>query len=510
MTVPKHAVRRNARLTRANMAAALHFGVLMVTFVLALLNSTAPTALALEPTTPLANLGRQGWATENGLPQNTVQALAQTRDGFLWLGTEVGLVRFDGNSFAVFDQRSHPALPGNDVQCLLAAQDGSLWIGTSDGLAQLKDGAMTVFTTANGLPGNNIQRLFLNGAAVVAVTENALGKIEDGKASWDSTIYEELRVEPLQNSRFRITLPNGRIADANSTTFAIDQGHGQSLHFNVGRELPGTRIQALFADREGSLWIGTNGGLARYVAGKLEKLPVTDPLATASVLSSWKTAKAISGSAPNPPACRSCAISASAPRPHTTAWPATTPRPLWKTARARCGWAPPAAASPLSIPAPTPSQKRGACATACSATSCSHWPPRPTAICGWARRTASAVSVTAPLPHSLQPTACPTTSFARCWPTLRFAVDRHTPRAHALDRSRRFDDRPHADLHLCQRAGQRPGGRDGARLCRGLVGRDTRRSRAPDTAANHQLHHCKRPLQQRHHRHPSARRRDRC
>ena len=53
----------------------------------------------------------------------------------------------------------------------------------------------------------------------------------------------------------------------------------------IGHELPGTRIQALFADREGRLWIGANGGLARLAGGKLQRLPVTDPLATASVLS---------------------------------------------------------------------------------------------------------------------------------------------------------------------------------------------------------------------------------
>ena len=62
---------------------------------------------------------------ENGLPQNTVQALAQTTDGFLWIGTEIGLVRFDGNTFVTYDQNSKPALPGSDVQCLLAVADGS-------------------------------------------------------------------------------------------------------------------------------------------------------------------------------------------------------------------------------------------------------------------------------------------------------------------------------------------------------------------------------------------------
>jgi ligand-binding sensor domain-containing protein len=97
----------------------------------ALLLAGALSGLALEPSTPLANYGRQTWVMENGLPQNTVQALVQTRDGFVWLGTEVGLVRFDGNGFTVFDRNSSPALPGNDVRCLLETRDGALWIGTS-------------------------------------------------------------------------------------------------------------------------------------------------------------------------------------------------------------------------------------------------------------------------------------------------------------------------------------------------------------------------------------------
>src|SRR6266568_7065395 len=86
---------------------------------------------ALEPTSPLASYARQSWVMENGLPQNTVQALAQTRDGFVWLGTEVGLVRFDGNGFVLFDQSTSPALPGNDMRCLFESHDGAMWIGTS-------------------------------------------------------------------------------------------------------------------------------------------------------------------------------------------------------------------------------------------------------------------------------------------------------------------------------------------------------------------------------------------
>ena len=109
---------------------------------IALLLGCRISALALEPSTPLANYGRQTWVMENGLPQNTVQALVQTRDGFIWLGTEVGLVRFDGNGFQVFDKTSTPALPGSDVRCLLETKDGALWVGTSEGLARWKDGVV--------------------------------------------------------------------------------------------------------------------------------------------------------------------------------------------------------------------------------------------------------------------------------------------------------------------------------------------------------------------------------
>jgi len=70
--------------------------------IMAAMISCAVACMALEPTTPLASYGRQSWVMENGLPQNTVQSLVQTRDGFVWLGTEVGLVRFDGTGFQVF------------------------------------------------------------------------------------------------------------------------------------------------------------------------------------------------------------------------------------------------------------------------------------------------------------------------------------------------------------------------------------------------------------------------
>jgi len=286
---------------------------------------------ALEPTTPLASYGRQSWVMENGLPQNTVQALVQTRNGFVWLGTEVGLVRFDGVGFQVFDKTSTPALPGSDVQCLLAASDGSLWIGTGEGLARWKDGGVKTFTTANGLPGNDVKSLAESGNGIIwAWSSQGLARFEDdhfvedtiatgfspgaistvtsnGQSDiWvmsgdEQAIYRESRWErmhmasPIFGGRVQFVQGfQNRMAVASKNTLHIDEPvalssplgkhGGLSVTLGVGRELPGNRIQLLLFDRDGALWIGTNGGLVRWTSGKLERFPVTDPLASASIL----------------------------------------------------------------------------------------------------------------------------------------------------------------------------------------------------------------------------------
>jgi len=255
----------------------------------------AVTGLALEPSTPLANYGRQAWVMENGLPQNTVQALVQTKDGFVWLGTEVGLVRFDGNGFQAFDRNSTPALPGNDVRCLLAAKDGALWIRTSEGLARWKDGAVTAFTTKDGLPGNSI--LALNGqdesGALWLWTDQGLAKQAGARFVKATNVdaWPQIAMpssgEPPGQVAFEEELPNSVVVMGGRDSLWLHKGKtpsGPSTQLTIGKELPGSRIQTVLADREGSLWIGTNAGLARWVDWKVQRLPVTDPLARASVL----------------------------------------------------------------------------------------------------------------------------------------------------------------------------------------------------------------------------------
>ena len=283
---------------------------------IAMLVAGCGRARALEPTTPLPGYGRQTWVMENGLPQNTVQALVQTRDGFVWLGTEVGLVRFDGNGFQVFDRTSNPALPGNDVHALWQSFDGAFWIGTSEGLARWENGKSTQFTSADGLPGNDIQALaedadhdiwaytdgglarfngqrfeaggdWRPGSIITKVTASGVTTAWIGPSPHDGDTWRQPAVQaglPRDALEFVADFYRGSIVVGTKNTLMLGNTTGLKTRLAVGRELPGSRIQALLADHEGTLWIGTNGGLSRWADGRLERLPVTDSLAAASVL----------------------------------------------------------------------------------------------------------------------------------------------------------------------------------------------------------------------------------
>ena len=91
------------------------------------------------------------WQTEEGLPQNTVSAVVQSREGYLWLGTYNGLVRFDGVRFKLFDSDNTPELMSNRILRLLEGRDGALWIGTDEGLLRYKGGRFTQYDTSSGL-----------------------------------------------------------------------------------------------------------------------------------------------------------------------------------------------------------------------------------------------------------------------------------------------------------------------------------------------------------------------
>jgi signal transduction histidine kinase/ligand-binding sensor domain-containing protein len=97
------------------------------------------------------------WTTEHGMPQNSVLAITQTREGYLWLATYNGLVRFDGVRFTVFDKNNTPAFKTSRFTELFGDAAGALWLGVEDGgVIRYQNGEFTSFTTENGLPSNTV------------------------------------------------------------------------------------------------------------------------------------------------------------------------------------------------------------------------------------------------------------------------------------------------------------------------------------------------------------------
>ncbi len=194
---------------------------------------SAQGALGLDPRQPLSAYGRQVWTTENGLPQNTVRAVVQTTDGFLWVRTDDGVVRFDGVEFRGVSGNEptsqsrdvgHPVAVPEEmgaVRVLFEDREGAVWAGCDGGLARAVEGRVEV----------------LRGSAVLAVMEDREGSI------WVGTEAEglmQLHEQPFQ-------------------TYGVEAGLG------------GNVVRAVMQDARGTVWVGTDGGgLSKRVGARFE------------------------------------------------------------------------------------------------------------------------------------------------------------------------------------------------------------------------------------------------
>src|SRR6267378_4227880 len=105
---------------------------------------------ALNTSRQISQYGHTAWRVEDGVFSGAPNAIAQTTDGYLWIGTQAGLMRFDGVRFVSWQPPEGKELPSSRINSLLGARDGSLWIGTSMGLARWQNGNLTAYRDAPG------------------------------------------------------------------------------------------------------------------------------------------------------------------------------------------------------------------------------------------------------------------------------------------------------------------------------------------------------------------------
>jgi ligand-binding sensor domain-containing protein/two-component sensor histidine kinase len=245
--------------------------------VWALLSSSL--ALGLDPQKDLRQYGHRSWQTDSGLPQNTVHAIAQTRDGYIWLGTEGGLVRFDGVQFVVYDKKAPAHLPSATINSLFEDSEGNLWIGTDDGLVRRRDSHFVTLTTANGLPSNTIWSTVQDRNGVLWIVT------PDGLARYRNGSFEAFPVaQGIANPKSVVEAADG------SLWIGTNSGLQQFSNGKIASRtlLPNTQIQAIAADRDGRIWAGTQTGLysiepgAAKAAGPLPGLPSDEITALAT------------------------------------------------------------------------------------------------------------------------------------------------------------------------------------------------------------------------------------
>jgi PAS domain S-box-containing protein len=217
---------------------------------------------------------------EDGLPQNSIQAITQTKDGYLWIGTELGLARFDGIQFAVFDSKNTTQLLSSYIKTLLPARDGSLWIGTPNGLVRLKDGKFTAYTTHEGLSGDVVVSLAQDrdGSLWIA-TENGLDQLADGRLHRYNVDWGPSKITCLLYDR------NGYLWIGTEDQGLHRLSGGKSMAITTHDGLPTNKVSSLFSDHEGSLWIGTDKGLSRLTGGQIYTYTARQGLSNPTILS---------------------------------------------------------------------------------------------------------------------------------------------------------------------------------------------------------------------------------
>jgi diguanylate cyclase (GGDEF)-like protein len=222
-------------------------------------------ALALDPHKPIHRYALAHFGRETGLPSTSVQALLQSSDGYLWLGTQDGLVRFDGARFELFDSRSTPAIGNNHIQSLAEAGDGALWFTTlGAGIVRFHRGEFRAYTSADGLSSDQVRAVLEDRSGTLWVgTDEGLDRMV-GERFEGVSLAEGLGegvVQELFEDR------DGRLWVASRSGGVCVFADGACQEPSLPEGLRVQRARAFHQGADGSMWIGTEGEGLLHIQG---------------------------------------------------------------------------------------------------------------------------------------------------------------------------------------------------------------------------------------------------
>jgi ligand-binding sensor domain-containing protein/signal transduction histidine kinase len=290
----------------------MRFGVLLL--------AAMPLAFGLDPTRTLTQYVHRIWQNQQGLPQGTVYSIVQSHDGYLWLGSQTGLIRFDGVRFETLENIRRSTPPNLWIRSAIEDSSKSLWIATADaGIFRMQGDSFTRYSKAEGLSSDSITCLAqAKNGDIWACTDGGMARIHTGKltmlsstpvraaceasdgtmwvagdnaslSSWDGSKFVAHHIAKLPadaSIRALQCSDDGLWVGTTAGLLRIDKSGERLLTSKDG--LADSRILCLAESREGGLWIGTRNGFSRLRNGEVESYRPQEGLSQSTVYSMFE------------------------------------------------------------------------------------------------------------------------------------------------------------------------------------------------------------------------------
>ncbi len=211
------------------------------------------------------------WTTDSGLPQNSVTSILQAKNGYIWIGTFGGLVRYNGNDFRVFTPANTPGLRGLRVNCIFEDSGGNLWVATADGgLSALSESGFKNYAIREGLPSNYVTSVCEGkDGAIWAGTDKGIARYREGR--WESFAKDEGLRDSYINT-VSVLRDGSVLAGTASGAFSLTRGRWTAIWRNPRGNGSDSAVNSFLEDpaRKG-IWIGTgSSGLVFFKENKFE------------------------------------------------------------------------------------------------------------------------------------------------------------------------------------------------------------------------------------------------